>query len=127
MKKCNDEVARIECHILMSEAIRGFGDKELQCAKLFQIREYKNKLSEDVYSKIEKFVDEVIHPLVFDVDYFSWLKDSQYGAYNKDGHYIVDSHRSLEMILMKKYFHIQELLEKLNAFAFDELHLDYDC
>ena len=127
MNKKDLEVALIECHILMSEAIKEYGNTETQCAKLFQIRAYKNILPEKDYTKIHAFVSEYIRPLVYDVDYFSFLKDEQYGAYDENGHIIIDSDSSLEMVIFKKYYHLQELLEKLNTFACEVLHLDYNC
>ena len=120
-------VERIECHILMSEAIRNFEDVETLCSKVFQIREYKNKLPDELYKKIEQFMSDVILPLIYDADYYSFLKEEKYGTYNENGHFIIDSDRSLEMMIFKKYFHIQNLLDRLNLFAYEELDLDYDC
>lgn len=117
----------MKCYILMSEAIRGCGDSCLQSNKLFEIRQYCNQLPEDTYKKIEVFVAENIRPMVYDVDYFSFLKNEQYGAFDENNHFIIDSDRSLEDVAFKKYFHVQELLEKLNKFASEELHLNCDC
>lgn len=126
MKKEN-EIKLMECHILMSEAIRGYEDRGLQSNKLFEIRQYRNQLPEDIYKKIEEFVNENIHPMVYDADYFSFLKDERYGMFDENNHFIIDSDRSLEDIIFRKYYHVQKLLEKLNKFASDELHLNYNC
>lgn len=122
-----EEIKLIECHILMSEAIRGYEDRGLQSNRLFEIRQYRNQIPENKYKKIEEFVNENIRPMVYDVDYFSFLKDEQYGSFDGNNHFIIDSDRSLEDIIFLKYIHVHELLEKLNKFASDELHLNYDC
>lgn len=117
----------MECHILMSEAISEYEDKGLQSKKLFEIRQYRNQIPEDIYKKIEDFVNVNIRPMVYDADYFSYLKDEQHGSYDENNHFIIDSDRSLEDIIFRKYYHAQELLEKLSKFASEELHINYDC
>ena len=54
-------------------------------------------------------------------------KDEQYGSYDESNHFIVDSDHSLECIIFRKYHHICDLHEKLNAFMLKEFHLDYGC
>ena len=125
--KKDNTVALIECHILMTEAIRNFSDVELQCSRVRQLREYRNKLPKDIYNKIEEFIEDEILPLIYDMDYFSFLKDRIYGSYDEDGHFIISGEYSLETIISKKHSHIEDLLEKLSVFVYEELHLDYDC
>lgn len=121
------EIKLIECHILMSEAIKGYEDRAFQSNKLFDIRQYKNQLPDNIYDKIEGFVNENIRPMVYDEDYWSFLKEEQYGNYDEKNHFIIDSDSSLESMIFKKYYHVIELLEKLNKFVSVELHLNYDC
>lgn len=45
----NIETMLIECHILMSEALKEYEDRAYISNKLFEIRQYRNKLPEDVY------------------------------------------------------------------------------
>lgn len=117
-----------ECHIEMSEAIKAYEDRAFQSNKIFDIRQYRNKLPEDIYKKIEKFVNENIRPMVYDADYWSFIeKDEQYGSYDDNNHFIVDSDRSLECIIFRKYHHVHDLLEKLREFMSEEFHLNYDC
>ena len=117
----------IECRILMSEAIRGYEDKAFQSNKLFDIRQYRNKLPEDTYKKIESFVNENIRPMVYDSDYWAFIeKDEQYGSYDEKNHFIVDSDSSLECIIFRKYHHVIDLLQKLSDFLSVEFHMSYD-
>ena len=111
----------------MSEAIRGYEDKAFQSNKLFDIRQYRNKLPEDTYKKIESFVNENIRPMVYDSDYWAFIeKDEQYGSYDEKNHFIVDSDSSLECIIFRKYHHVIDLLQKLSDFLSVEFHMSYD-
>lgn len=62
----NIETMLIECHILMSDALKGYEDRAYISNKLFEIRQYRNKLPEDVYGKIKKFADKNIRPMAYD-------------------------------------------------------------
>ena len=128
--KMNKEVETklIECYILMSEALKGYKDRAFQSNKLFEIRQYSNQLPDEMNKKISEYANQTIRPMVYDVDYWSFIeKDEQYGSYDADNHFIVDSDRSLECIIFRKYHHIHDLLEKLSMFMSKEFHLDYDC
>lgn len=80
----------------MSDALKGYEDRAYISNKLFEIRQYRNKLPEDVYGKIKKFADKNIRPMAYDADFWSFIeKDESYGSYNKENHFIIDSDRSL--------------------------------
>lgn len=121
------ETKLIECHILMDEALKGYEDRGFQSNKLFDISQYRNQLPNGTYKKIEKFVNENIRPMVYDEDYWSFLKDEQFGSYDENNHFIVNSDSSLETMIFKKYHHVLDLLKKLNDFVTVDLHLEYDC
>lgn len=122
------ETRLIECHIEMSEAIKGYGDRAFQSSKLFDIKLYHNKLPNGMYKKIEEFVNDNIRPMIYDVNYWDFIeKDESYGAYDEHNHFIIDSDRSLEEIIFRKYHHVLDLLKKLSDFMADEFNLNYDC
>lgn len=126
MKK-DIETMIIECHIEMSEAIKGYEDRAFQSNKLFDIRQYRSQLPEDMYKKIDEFVNENIRPMIYDADYWSFIeKDEQNGSYDKNNHFIIDSDRSLENIIFRKYYHVHDLLEKLSDFMSEEFQLNYN-
>lgn len=63
--------------------------------------------------------------MVYDVDYWAFVeKDEQYGSYDNDNHFIVDSDCSLECIIFRKYHHVYDLLGKLREFMLKEFHMD---
>lgn len=122
------ETKLIECHILMVEALKGYEDRAFQSNKLFELRQYSNQLPKDMKRKIIDYADEIIRPMVYDIDYWSFIeKDEQYGCFDDENHFIIDSDRSLECIIFRKYHHICDLHKKLNAFMLKEFHLDYGC
>ena len=105
------ETMLIECHILMNEAIKGYEDRLLQSKKLFEIRQYRNKLPKDMYKKIDKFVNENIYPMVYDAEYWSFIeRDERYGSYDDKNHFIIDSDSSLKSVMIM--MHGMDMLKK---------------
>lgn len=95
--------------------------------KLFEIRQYRNKLPEDVYGKIKEFADKNIRPMAYDADFWSFIeKDESCGSYNEENHFIIDSDRSLENIIFRKYNHVHDLLMELSNFMSEGFSLNYD-
>lgn len=132
MKKKIDkqiEVALIECHILLNDCIKfeNIENKELICKNLNMLKDYRDILPEEIYSQIEQFIKETIFPIVYDTDYFSFLKREEYGSYNEEGHFVINSERSLEMMIFLMYEHTLELSKKLTEFASEYLHFNYGC
>ena len=122
------ETKLIECHILMIEALKGYEDRAFQSNKLFELRQYSNQLPDEMNKKITEYASGIIRPMIYDADYWAFIeKDEQYGSCDENNHFIVDSDRSLECIIFRKYHHICDLHEKLNAFMLKEFHLAYGC
>lgn len=122
------EMMLIDSHILMNEALRGYEDRAFMSNKLYEITQYRNKLPEDNFKKIKEFADTNIRPMVYDADYWSFIeKDESYGSYDNNHHFIIDSDRSLEDIIFRKYSYVYELRVKLDAFMSEEFKIDYGC
>lgn len=121
------ETKLIECHILMSEALKAYEDRAVQSNKLYELKQYSDQLPDEMNKKITEYVDTNIRPMIYDVDYWSFIeKDEQYGSYDDKNHFIVNSNSSLESIIFKKYHYVYDLLQKLNDFMSVEFHLNYD-
>lgn len=121
------ETKLIECHILMSEALKAYEDRAVQSNKLYELKQYSDRLPDEMNKKITEYVDTNIRPMIYDVDYWSFIeKDEQYGSYDDKNHFIVNSNSSLESIIFKKYHYVYDLLQKLNDFMSVEFHLNYD-
>ena len=125
-KKDDVALASAECHKLLKECISfdNIEDKELICKNLNRIKDYRSKLSDAMYSHIEKFVNETIKPIVYDVDYFNFLKRDEFGSYNDEGHFVINSDHSLEMMIFLMYEHTLELNVKLDEFVSKHLYLN---
>jgi hypothetical protein len=121
-EEIKDKLADV--YVLMYEAFKGYEDKCYMSNKLFDIMQYHALLPEDVFGKIKEFADENIRPMIFDADYWSGIeKDISNGSYDDNNHFIINSNRSLECIVFRKYEHVCGLLDKLGDFMEKEFHL----
>jgi hypothetical protein len=118
----------IECHIYLDECLRyeNIDNKELICKNLNCLKDYKSKIPAEMYSKMEEFIKETINPIVYDLNYFSFLIREEYGHYDERKHFIVESDSSLESYIFTKYHHTLELRQKLSIFVKDILHINYE-
>lgn len=124
----NNETMLIECHILMREALKGYEDRAYISNKLFEVRQYRNKLPEEVYEKIKEYADKIIRPMAYDADFWSFIeKDESCGSFDENHHFIIDSDSSLENIIFRKYNHVQELLMELSDFMSEEFKIICSC
>ena len=119
------ELRLTECYILMCEALKEYKDRGIQKNKVLEIKQYRNVIPDDIYEKIERFVNENIIPLVYDEDYWNFLKIEKYGRYDENNHFIVKSEVALDTMIFKKIQHICKLIEKLTIFSSEELNLNY--
>lgn len=121
------ETRIMECHILMCDALKAYEDRALQGNILFCLHQYCKALPEDASRKIDEFVNENIQPMIYDMDYWYFIEnDEKYGSYDENYHFIIKNNRSLDNITMRKYYHIYDLLQMLNAFMLEEFHLKYE-
>ena len=124
----NNEVAKAiaEIHRLLKECIvfDNIEDREFICKNLNLIKEYKGIVSDEMYSAVEGFVTDVIRPIVYDTNYFDFTIREEFGAYNEEGHFVINSDRSLEMMIFLLYERTLELGEQLDEFASKHLYLN---
>lgn len=103
------------CYKLLEECVsfEHIEDREFICRNLNLVKDYKKSISEEAYAEIEAFINEIIKPIVYDADYFDFLRKPEYGSYNEQGHFVINSDSSLEMIIFNMYHHTLSLNEKL--------------
>lgn len=101
--------------MLLSECVHfeHIEDTEKIFENLGYVRENIHSLPKEFRAEVEQFIEEVIHPIIYDLDYFDFLHKSEYGEFNSEGHFVINSERSLEMIIFEMYNHTIELHEKL--------------
>lgn len=122
----DDAKAIVEIHRLLKDCIifDNIEDKEFICRNLNLIKEYKKDVSEVMYSVVESFINDEIKPIVYDMNYFDFLIREDFGDYDEQGHFVINSDRSLEMMIFLLYERTIELGEKLDEFASKHLYLN---
>lgn len=107
--KIQNEVisAKVECYRLLKECVSfdNIEDRESICKNNNLIEDYCSKLCDEMYLHIEHFVNETIKPIVYDVDYFSFLKREDFGSYNDAGHFVINFDCLLEMLIFRVRAH----------------------
>jgi hypothetical protein len=103
------------CYKLLEECVsfEYIEDEQYICRNLNLIKDYKKVISQEVYADVEAYIEETIKPIVYDFDYFDFLKKPEYGSYNEQGHFVINSDSSLEMMIFGMYHHTLSLKEKL--------------
>lgn len=101
--------------MLLSECVHfeHIEDVEKIMENLYYVRENIYSLPKELRAEVEQFIEEVIEPIIYDLDYFNFLHKAEYGEFNSEGHFVINSERSLEMIIYEMYNHTIELHEKL--------------
>ncbi|MDD6571479.1 MAG: hypothetical protein PUF12_03715 [Thermoflexaceae bacterium] len=127
-KNITDDGAKaiVEIHRLLKDCIifENIEDRALICKNINLIKDYKKDVPEEMYSAIETFINDEIKPIVYDTNYFDFMIHEDFGEYNDEGHFVINSDRSLEMMIFLLYERTLELGEKLDEFASKHLYLN---
>lgn len=127
-RKLNDEIAKdiVEIHRLLKECIifDNIENREFICKNLNLIKDYKKDISAEMYSAVDDFIKETIRPIVYDTNYFDFMIREEFGEYNSEGHFVINSDCSLEMMIFLLYERTLELGEKIDEFASKHLYLN---
>ena len=94
---------------------------------LVQLFYYVDDIPNDLFIQIVTFVKDNFMPLVFDVDYFEFLYDEQFGEFaeGEDGDvFVSNSERSRDTMMYLKYQTVFEFVEKIDQFANEYLQID---
>ena len=116
----------VEIHRLLKDCIvfENIEDREFICRNINLIKAYKKDVSEEMYSAVETFINDEIKPIVYDTNYFDFMIRENFGEYNDEGHFVIFSDSSLEMMIFLLYERTLELGEKLDEFASKHLYLN---
>lgn len=116
----------VDIHRLLKECIifDNIENREFICRNLNLIKDYKKDISEEMYSAVESFINETIKPIVYDTNYFDFMIREEFGEYDEKGHFVINSDRSLEMMIFLLYERTVELGDKLDEFASKHLYLN---
>lgn len=118
-------VACVNCYKLLKQCVcfENIENRELIVNKLNEIRAYRSHMNVELYSRLEQFIQDVIKPIVFDADYFSFLRRDEFGALDQEGHFLINSESSLEGMIFLMYHHTLDLNQKVDEFASNSLKL----
>ena len=92
----------VEIHKLMKECVNveNIQDWEFVRNNLKKIVAYKGCILEVEYSMIEEIFNEVIVPPFFDEHYFDFLNKKEFGSYDAEGNFVINSEESLKNMLV---------------------------
>lgn len=112
-----------DCYNLMMDCVdfEHIEDSEFICSTFRSIERYKVALPPDLYEQINDFVTYILHPIVDDPDFFSATKLPEYGSFNEDGSFEINSDESLNKIITIMCQISIDMEHKIYAFTEQEL------
>ena len=69
-------------------------------------------LPNDLRLEVERFIKDVLEPIIYNLDYFRFLRKAEYGELSENG-FVIKSDSALEYMIFDLYNHTIELQEKL--------------
>ncbi len=109
------ESNEVYCFMLLSNCINfeHIEDREYILENLKYIEKEKKSLSKKICDDIDKFINEVINPIIYDSNYFDFMYKAEYGVFDKNNHFVIKSEQALDMLIYELYNHTINLHEKL--------------
>lgn len=119
-----EAVIVVEIHKLLKACIDfdNIENDEFIYKNLNLINSYKIALSDKMCRQLDKFIEETISPIIDDEDYFSFLHTEEFGSYNDEGVFEINSEHSAKMIIALLCKHTIELDKKVDEFASEYLY-----
>lgn len=119
-----EAVIVVEIHKLLKECIDfdNIENADFIYKNLDLINSYKRVLSDKMCKQLDKFIEETIQPIIENEDYFSFLNREEFGSYNDEGTFVLNSEHSAKMMIALFFEHIIELDKKLDEFASKHLY-----
>lgn len=114
-KTQNSSLEIAQCYMLLADCIsfNHIEDDQFILNNLEYAKDLYRRFADDFRSEIEEFINTTILPIVENSSYFSFLHKTEYGSYNENGNFEINSEESLDMIIAELYHHTITLNEKL--------------
>ncbi|MCM1285799.1 MAG: hypothetical protein NC213_04085 [Acetobacter sp.] len=128
MSKSNNKfleaVIVVEIHKLLKECIDfdNIENADFIYKNLNLVNGYKIALPDEICKPLDMFIKETIEPIIEDEDYFSFIHGEEFGTYNDEGIFAINSEHSAKMMIVLLCKHTIELDEKLDKFASEYLY-----
>lgn len=108
-----------DCYNLMRDCIdfEHIEDSEFICTTFRSIQQYRIALPPELYKHINDFVTYTLHPIVNDPNFFSATKLPEYGSFNKDGSFEINSEDSLKKIIAIMFQICSDMEYKVDSFT----------
>ena len=112
----------VEIHRLLKECVEfgHFLDWNFTKENLKKIVEYKKIISNEEYLAIEKICQELIFPAYFDENFREFIFKKEFGDYNEEGAFVINSEDSIDRITSIIYIECVELGKRIDE-AFSEI------
>ena len=115
---------RVECYIMLKKTIcfEHIEDRAYIRKQMNKIREYQKMLPKKVSVRLEKFIRRVIYPIIYDANYFSFLKRKEFGEYDAEkGSFVINSEESLDMMIYLLYELVIDINRQIDECALKNL------
>jgi len=119
----------VKCYEALKECISfdNIENTDFIHKKLNLIERICKGLPNEITIPMKKYIHKEIHPIIYDVDYFDFLRREEFGEVDEEGHFVINSESSLEMMIFLMYEHTLELNERLNDFMLKHLKANFSC
>ncbi len=109
-----------ECYSLLRDCVaEKIANKGHVATAFRKVEQYRITLPSDLYERIYNFMRENISPIIENPDFFSAIYSPEYGNYNDDGDFVVNSEESLNKQFLTLVSISIDLENKIDAFAME--------
>lgn len=103
-----------------------FLDWDFTKENLKKIVEYKKTISNEEYLAIEKICQELIFPAYFDKNYREFIFKKEFGDYNEEGFFVINSEDSIDKMTSVLYRKCVELGKQIDRYFLVIWNLEFD-
>ena len=118
----------VKIHELLKECVEfgHFLDWDFTKENLKKIVEYKKMISNEEYLAIEKICQELIFPAYFDKNYREFIFKKEFGDYNEEGFFVINSEDSIDKMTSVLYRKCVELGKQIDRYFLVIRNLEFD-
>lgn len=88
-------------------------DKNHILEKLDEFLEVKDCIPKELYKEATNYIEKNINPILYDKDYWEFTEKSEYGEFNKEGVFVVNSEKSMYEICYLFLENSEKLIQEL--------------
>lgn len=73
----------------------------------------KDYLQKELYKEVTNYIEKNINPILYDDDYWAFNEKSEYGKFNEEGVFVIDSEKSMYEICCFFLENSEKLIQEL--------------